>query len=392
MDNRRSRPQTELTALAIAPNRELAQAFSATIPMTRAFHILAELKAYPPIQTLDIRLRQLRPDIVFIDLASDLNQAAEIIEYIATLRPPVFVVGLHTENDPEAILRSLRAGATEFLYAPFDLDMQREAIGRISRLRAPQSRSEMERGRLVAFSATKPGSGASTLAAQTAYALQRAGGKRILLADFDLWNGTVGFFFKVTHRSSLPEAIQLLTTQEDADWTSIVASADGVDILPAPDLPKQDRIEPERLHDLLEYTRSIYDFIIIDLPSVFDKLSLLTLSDTDDAFLVSTSELPSLHLTRKAVGYLGNLGFGQERYRVLVNRYGKQDIAGDDMAKIFGAPVHKTFPNDYLALHKGLTVGQPLSSRTPLGKTIDDFAAQIARAGAEQQKRGVLTN
>ena len=45
--------QSELTSLVISPNRELAQMFSATLPATRAFHILAELKTYPPAQTLE---------------------------------------------------------------------------------------------------------------------------------------------------------------------------------------------------------------------------------------------------------------------------------------------------------------------------------------------------
>src|SRR5215467_3857027 len=144
---RASNSQTELTSLVIAPNRELAQMFAATLPTTRAFHILAEMKSYPPAQTLDIRLRQLRPDLVFLDLATDLEKAAELIEFVATVKPPVYVVGLHTHNDSDAILRSLRAGATEFLYAPFDAEMQREALGRIARLRKPPKHSEAERGR-----------------------------------------------------------------------------------------------------------------------------------------------------------------------------------------------------------------------------------------------------
>src|SRR5712671_5782578 len=125
MEPRTVQPQSELTSLLISPNRELSQQFSATLPVTRAFHILAEMKSYPPVQTLDIRLRQLRPDLVFLDLATDLDKAAELIEFVATVNPPVYVVGLHTINDSDAILRSLRAGATEFLYSPFDIEMQR---------------------------------------------------------------------------------------------------------------------------------------------------------------------------------------------------------------------------------------------------------------------------
>ena len=53
--------EAEIAALLIAPNRELAQQFLATLPQTRAFQILADLKSYPPQQTLEIRARQLKP-------------------------------------------------------------------------------------------------------------------------------------------------------------------------------------------------------------------------------------------------------------------------------------------------------------------------------------------
>jgi pilus assembly protein CpaE len=393
MEQRSAQPQSELTSLLISPNRELAQQFSATLPAARSFHILAEMKTYPPAPTLDIRLRQLRPDLVFLDLTTDLDAATGLIEFIAGIRPPVFVVGLHTQNDSEAILRSLRAGATEFLYAPFDIEMQRQAVGRIARLRKPAKHSESERGRLLVFSSAKPGSGASTLACQTAFALSKISGKRVLLADFDLCNGSVAFFFKISPWSSLLDALKQIEENSQPDWSSLVSSTEGVDVLAAPDTCSITNIDQDRLHDALESVREIYDWIVVDLPSVFEKLSLLTISDSDEAFLVSTAELPSLHLTRKAVAYLGLLGFGLERYRVLVNRLGKQEgIKSEDMAKIFGAPVHATFPNDYLSIHKGLTVGAPLAGKCPLGKAVETFAGQLTVRAQAEKKAGAHLN
>jgi len=392
MNPRTVQRQSELTSVVISPNRELAQQFSSTLSATRAFHILAEMKTYPPVQTLDIRLRQLRPDLVFLDLATDLDLAAGLIEFIAGIRPPVFVVGLHFLNDSEAILRSLRAGATEFLYAPFDLDMQRQALNRIFRLRKPSTRSDSDRGRLVVFSSSKPGSGASTIACQTALALNRMSGKRVLLADLDVNNGSVAFFMKISPAFSVLDALKQIEEAGEPDWSSLVVSVDGLDVLAAPETPDHIHIDPDRLHDALESVRELYDWIVVDLPSVFERVSLLTMSDSDEAFLVSTSELPSLHLTRKAVGYLGNVGMG--RYRVLVNRLGKQEgITSDDMTKIFGAPVHATFPNDYPAIHRGLTTGSPLGGKCPLGKSVESFVGQLAlRAEKERKKAVALLN
>jgi pilus assembly protein CpaE len=393
MEQRAAQPQSELTSLLISPNRELAQQFSATLPAARSFHILAEMKTYPPVPTLDIRLRQLRPDLVFLDLTTDLDAATALIEFIAGIRPPVYVVGLHTQNASDAILRSLRAGATEFLYAPFDIEMQKQAVGRIARLRKPAKQSETERGRLVVFSSSKPGSGASTLACQTAFALSKLSGKRVLLADFDLCNGSVAFFFKISPWNSLLDALKQIEENSQPDWSTLVTNTEGVDVLAAPDTPAETSVDQDRLHVALESVREIYDWIVVDLPSVFEKLSLLTISDSDEAFLVSTAELPSLHLTRKAVAYLGMLGFGLERYKVLVNRLGKQEgIKSEDMAKIFGAPVHAMFPNDYLSIHKGLTVGAPLGGKCPLGKSVEAFAGQLAVRAQAEKKAGAHLN
>ena len=98
--------ETPISALLIAPNRELANEFIATLPQTRAFQIVADLKSYPSNQTLEIRTRQLKPDVVLLDLATDLAVATELIKFIISLSPPVHVLGLHTASDSHAILQS----------------------------------------------------------------------------------------------------------------------------------------------------------------------------------------------------------------------------------------------------------------------------------------------
>ena len=55
MESRTTGREAELTALLIAPDRSLAEQFSATLPATRAFQVLGDLKSYPHEQALDIR-------------------------------------------------------------------------------------------------------------------------------------------------------------------------------------------------------------------------------------------------------------------------------------------------------------------------------------------------
>jgi pilus assembly protein CpaE len=379
--------EAEIAALLIAPDRALAQQFLATLPQTRAFQILADLKSYPPQQTLEIRIKQLKPNVVLLDLSSDLTAAVEVVKYIAAMTPTVHVVGLNTRNDSTAILQSLRAGASEFLYAPFELATQREAISRLRRLVQPEAPSQTEAGHVVAMASSKPGSGASTVATQVAFSLQRLTGKRILLADFDLTGGTIGFYLKLSHNYSLVDALQHSEHMDLALWNSLTVNYGGVDILPAPAAPYAEPLDGARLRVLIEHARNLYDWVILDLPAVFNRTSLMAISECERAFLVSTSELPSLHLTRKALTMVDQLGFPKDRFQVLVNRVDKRDdISTADMEKLFGCPIHAKLPNDYFSLHRVVTLGQPLGTDGELGKAIEQVAARLSGSLAPPKK------
>ncbi len=376
-----SRQASEITALLIAPDRGLAQQFLDTIPQTRAFQVLADLKTYPPAATLEIRIRQLRPNVILLDLSSGLAEAVELIRTVSTLTPPVHVVGLHSANDSQAILQSLRAGAVEFLYAPFDPATQREAVARLHRLIVPEAPSEQESGRVIAFASAKPGSGASTMATQTAFALQRLTGKRVLLVDCDLTGGTIGFYLKLAHSYSLVDALQHVERLDRALWNSLAVNHGGVDIVPAPAMPYADPLDPSRLKALAEQARTVFDWVILDLPTVFSQTSLMAIAESDRAYIVSTSELPSLHLTRKAMGLIAQLGFPKDRFQVLVNRVDRhEEMSPADMEKLFGAQVHARLPNDYFALHRVVTLGQPLGNDCELGRSIETVARNLCAA------------
>jgi pilus assembly protein CpaE len=381
-----------LTALSIIPDRELASQLAAALERTRSFQILSEFNSYPSPQTLEIRLRQTKPDVILLDLATDLDQACELIRGVSSFNLQTHVVGLHVRNDSDAILRSLRSGASEFLYAPFDAQTQNDAVARLRRLLQPEPAAASEPGSIIAFSSAKPGSGASTLAAQTAFALRRTSSGRVLLADFDLMGGMIGFYLKLTNTKSLLDLLPLAERLDDGAWAAAVAAADGVDILAAPETPYAGPVDAARLHAVMEYARMNYDWVVIDLPVVFQRLSLMTISESDRAFLVSTPELPSLHLARKAVNLLDQLGFPKERFQILMNRINRRDeIVGSDIERLFNCAIDARIPNDYFSLHRAVTLGQPVDAHCELGKAMESLAGRLTGRGGQDRKRASIS-
>ncbi|HYP07906.1 MAG TPA: AAA family ATPase [Bryobacteraceae bacterium] len=376
----------QIRALMVSPDRRIADEFLESLGRGRGFEIVGDLRAYPKAANLDTRNRQLRPDVMLLDVATDLDAASDLIRAVTSQKPPVHVIGLHSQNNSEAILRSLRNGASEFLFAPFDISVQEAAIARIQKLLQPTA--DREAGKVVVFCSAKPGSGASTLAMQTAYALRRASGKRVLLADFDLMAGSLGFYLNLDHAHSLVDLIQRSDRLDDVDlWSSVTVDHEGIDVLAAPELPFTDSVEQGGLHRVVEHARNSYEWTVIDLPSIFQRLSLLTLSEADKAFLVSTAELSSLHLTRKAVRLVTQLGLDSQKIQVLVNRIEKRtDLNASDLSKLFDCQVDTSLPSDSLVLQRGLTRGQPLDADSELGRAIDNLAGKLLGAVAPLSK------
>lgn len=386
----------DLQTLFICPNRELAEEFLRTVPALRAFQVLAELKTYPNEQALEMRLRQLEPDVVLLDVATDLASAADLIERIHRVNSAIQVVGLHSSNDRDAIVTALRRGASEFLYSPFDARMQQEAIGRLRRLRRPTAPpDEPGQGQVVAFSSTKPGSGASTVALDIALTLERQSHGRVLLIDGDVAGGSIAEILgePVTEDASLAAA---LSGASGPNWHRHTKRVGGIEILPAPPQPCTDPLELARLAEILDPARRAYDWVVIDLPNVFDRLSLMTVSVADHFYAVTTADLPSLHLTRRALGLLKDVGFAAGAVKVLINRTAKREgLQMSDYKEALGHAVEVMIPNDYQAICQRRSPAaeglNPLSGNSDLAKALSGVAVRLLAAAGrgtvkEQEK------
>lgn len=381
-------PDSSIPALLISPNRELADAFERAANPLKLFQIVADLKTYLPEQVLEMRIRQWRPSVVLLDLVSDIDAACDSIRYLMNRNSAVQCIGIHTSQEGNSIVRSLRAGAAEFLWMPFEAATLTAAHDRIFKLCEPALVEEPETGTVIGFASTKPGSGASTLAAQSAFAIQRLCRKRVLLMDLDLMGGAISFYLKIHHSHSFVDLLDREELPDSAEWKSLTAHLDGIDILPGPEDPLTVSLDPGRLHMVVEMLKKQYDYVILDLPSIFHRTAMLAFSEMDAAYLVTTAELPSLHLTRKAVEMLDTLGFERGRYNIIVNRLSKQEgIAAADLEKMFGTSVKAVLPNDYFSLHRVVTRGEPLRQDGELGRAIDSLARKVTGLVEAKPKR-----
>jgi pilus assembly protein CpaE len=282
----------------------------------------------------------------------------------------------------------MRAGAAEFLASPFPPSDFQQAVQRIVRRRTAETGTKpARRGRLLAFAPAKGGSGCTTLACGVAAAVKRRTKSNVLLADLDLASGVIGFLLRLKTQYSVIDALRHSSQLDNTLWKSLVLEHNGVDVLAAPERPEQALTEAYPVQQALDFARSLYDYIIVDLDGVTDSVSRVTLAAADRVHLVCCTEMTSLFMMRRTIPLLEDLGRSRDQINVLVNRAGgRPPLSQQDMEKIFRAPVHWTFPEDAAAVARAQREGDTVAEGSDLGKSLKQFVDGLA---AEPERESV---
>jgi DNA-binding NarL/FixJ family response regulator len=90
--------ESQVSALLVSPNRQLAQSFLQAVGQNKSFMILADLKTLPAPLALEARIRQLNPEVVLIDTSVNLGLACDLIAAITKQEGAPPVVALHSSN------------------------------------------------------------------------------------------------------------------------------------------------------------------------------------------------------------------------------------------------------------------------------------------------------
>ena len=376
--------KNRVKAVLVCVDADLGRQFMDAAAAAPQLHIETVWNQYPPKGQFADRLRRIGPRAVLIDVSSNRDQALALVGEAVNGGPQISVVGVSRSNDPETILQCLRAGAGEFLCAPFHAPDIQQAFLRITeRASADTTAAPASRGRLLAFAPVKGGCGATTLACNTAYRLGKAAGGKVLLADLNLTSGVVSFLLRINHPYSVIDAIRHSGQLDDGLWASLVTRRNGIDILPSSERPESGHLDPYPVQQVLEYARSVYEYVVVDLASVCDPVAMAALSSADRIHLVCSPDMSALFLMRRTIPLLEEMGFTREQIRVVVNRYLKRsELSVADMEKIFRWPVERTFAHDPDAVRQATREGVPVAESSDLGKAIGKLVQGIVGSGS----------
>ncbi|MCU0229250.1 MAG: hypothetical protein MUF01_16595 [Bryobacterales bacterium] len=354
--------------------------------------VVMEVSEVESLSDLMMQVERSQPDGILLDVSTVDESLGEAVRRLKSTATSPFVVAVHTGSDTQIILDAMRAGASEFLFPPFETTLQ-PALQRLGAERVQQKNPQQVNGKILAFLSVKGGCGSTTLACHLGVELHRASMEPTLLADFDLDAGIIGFLMKVQSRYTLLDAAKNVYRLDPSFWKAMVFKhRTGIDVLKGPPpalthtIPNQDEVRA-----ILRLSKSMYNYTILDLGRGLNRLSLSTLELVDTAYLVTVPDVPSLHQAKLIISALRDYGFGQGKLQLLLNRMQKTpEVTPQELERAMGLPVFGSIPNDYFPLYEAYAEGGLLPAKSKLLRHYEGLARKIA--GMPEEKKAAKTS
>jgi pilus assembly protein CpaE len=320
----------------------------------------------------------LRPNAVIITLAdANAEQALKFIERLSAEMPQAAIISAARDASADLILRSLRAGAREFLRLPVITDEFKTVLDRTAEFCAGQKAPAKKKGRMIAVFSSKGGCGTSFVATNIAASLNAPA----VLVDLNLQAGDLPLFLGVEPKYSIADMVESRARMDDSLlMTYMTPHSAKLSLLAAPrEADSADDIKPEHVFEALERVRESCDYVVLDPQHTFDSITLAALDQADDIVLVLTLDIPAIRSAQRALEIFDRLGYPRKKVRVVVNRWSKQiDLDLQQVERFLKEKVAGFIPSDYQTAVTSINLGQPLVQSEPASK----IAVEIRRITA----------
>jgi len=326
---------------------------------------------------------RLKPAAAIIALGANADQAVKFIEKLNAECPETALISAAQDASPDLILRSLRAGAREFLRIPISADELRTVLDRISEFCTRQVETPKKQGRMVAVFSSKGGCGTSFIATNLAASTN----SKTVLVDLNLQAGDLPLFLGLDAKYSIADMVEKRQRLDEALINSLVTPhSQHLSLLAAPrEADSADEIEPQHIFEVLQKLREHYDYVVLDPQHTFDSITLAALDQSDEIVLILTLDIPAIRSTQRALEIFDRLGYPRKKVRIVVNRWSKQiDLDLRQVEKFLGEPVVGFVPSDYQIAVGSINLGTPLVHAEPTSK----IALEIRRV-AQQMSLGL---
>ncbi len=367
----------------LAENPERLAFLQQRVESTQAAHVVFAHSAFPGSAADQAvrRIQEARAEIVLVDVdPQNARTATRAIEVIHANVADVSLFAVGTLTDPSAIVAAMRAGAREYLERDATTETFADAFRRFAELNA-KARASSGRARILAITNAKGGAGATTVAVNTAVALEQSHGRTVLVDFAQL--GHAALHLDVRPAFGVADALQNLHRMDASLLQSLVTPCEGgLHLLAGSQQPSQFTASAAEIARLFDLLVSHFQYVIVDCSNRNDALFRLIADLSNAVLLVAQTDVVSLWSAARMRSFLEQ-GTGRDRVRLVLNRFKKiPGFTDEDVHKVTNCKLLWKLPNNFHAVGPAIDKGTPIAfnESNELGRSFRALAGVLAAA------------
>ncbi len=375
-----------LSVALIGPDEERRSAVAKALDDTRRV-VVREFDSYPP--EADHLQRLLTSfGVVILDLDSDPDVALDLVERASAAEAGTIMV-YSEKTDPKLAIRSMRAGAREYLLLPLKQGAIAEALVRTATtFRETTVPAEKTEGKLLVFTGSKGGSGVTTVACNVAIALAHRSDQKVLLIDLAMPIGDAALCLGISAGYSTEDALRNIDRLDASLLQNLLEKhRSGVFVLAAPTKVPELEVSKVAIDKLIAVARREFDQVIVDVGSRIDIPAKALFEDASTIYLVTQTGISELRNSNRLISQFFTKG--SSNLEIVINRFESrfmEPVSEDVISKALGRPVRWKIPDDQDAA-RALQYGETGLAETRISRISLEMASSITGRPIPQEKK-----
>jgi pilus assembly protein CpaE len=370
--------------MLVESDRLMLEALSLVVQKAEGFSLVARY------QTANEALGQgvvFKPNLILLD--SDNDNIVSMIAAFTKAYPKASIVCMSEKWQAESASHLMMAGAKGNIIKPFTEQDLNEAVSAFAK-------SGMETGcEIMAFFSPKGKSGKTTLIANLSQALARRSRAQVGIIDADLQFGDLAVFFNLQAKSTIVEAVRDVKFLSPLTLRPYFADiSENVHVLCGTQTPNLiDQVPIPAFEAVVQMSRNLFRYILIDLPSGFNPTSIAAAELADKVFVVSmVNGAYEMEHMRRALEIFQDWPDWRERVFPVFTRVEPCDkTAQEELSHLLGTAVTSIIPNDYEMVATAADNGRMALDIQPdstMAQRVGKLAQDIMRPKERQIKWG----
>lgn len=304
--------------------------------------------------------------VIVVDVSDEELALNQIDELANVCEPDVKVIVLGDADDVGLFRDLIRMGVTDYLVKPMPFEHLYRAVQLALGEEDPTRATAQRLGKVVAVTGARGGAGTTSLLANVGWVLANRQGRRVVLVDLDLQNGSLHLALDFPANHGLREALENAHRLDPLFLERTMLQHGPRLFALAAEEPLEDDIvySPDAVKELTQILQKQFHYVFVDVPRGAPG-ALEIVRRADIRFLVAEPSIASVRDIVRRMEVISAGATGKRNYLVL--NHPRQDSKGeltvDQFEEAIGQKVDFVIPYGRAMAAEALNFGEALASR-----------------------------